>query len=60
MVAQIHDGGKQMPSFGDELSAKEIEDLVAFLRAKRKVILVPPKHPEAPAQNTGNAASTGN
>ena len=60
MIMQIHDGGQQMPSFGDELSAQEIEDLVAFLRAKRKVIVVAPKHPETQAQSTGNSASTGN
>lgn len=33
-IMQIHDGGQQMPSFGDELSAQEIEELLAFLRAE--------------------------
>lgn len=36
MVAQIHDGGKQMPAFGDQLSKAQIDDLVAYLRSKRK------------------------
>jgi len=43
IITQIHDGGKAMPPFGNELSAGEIEDLTAFLRAKRKVVAVPPK-----------------
>lgn len=60
MIMQIHDGGQQMPSFGDELSAQEIEDLVAFLRAKRKVIMVAPKHPETQGQGTRDAASIAN
>jgi mono/diheme cytochrome c family protein len=60
MIMQIRDGEQHMPSFGDELSAQAIEDLVAFLRAKRKVIMVAPKHPETQAQGTGHAASTAN
>jgi mono/diheme cytochrome c family protein len=39
---QIHDGGKGMPPFGDQLTGAEIEDLVAYLRAKRKFVVVPP------------------
>jgi ubiquinol-cytochrome c reductase cytochrome b subunit len=35
MVAQIHNGGKQMPAFGDQLSKAQIDDLVAYLRSKR-------------------------
>jgi mono/diheme cytochrome c family protein len=54
MVTQIHDGGKVMPPFGDELSTEEIDDVVAFLRAKRKVIAVPPR---PAAQSAGDAAS---
>ena len=46
MMKQIHDGGKGMPPFGDQLTTPEIDDLVAFLRAKRKFIKVPP--PPAP------------
>ena len=41
MMKQIHDGGKGMPPFGEQLSAPEIDDLVAFLRAKRRFLKVP-------------------
>jgi mono/diheme cytochrome c family protein len=34
IAAQIHDGGKSMPPFGDQLSQQDIADLVAFLRVK--------------------------
>jgi mono/diheme cytochrome c family protein len=54
IITQIHDGGKAMPQFGDELSAGEIEDLAAFLRAKRKVVVVPPKPAEKPAPAPGD------
>jgi mono/diheme cytochrome c family protein len=57
MVAQIHDGGKVMPAFGDELSAHDIDDLVAFLRAKRKFVVVPPKPAEAPVQTASDPAN---
>ena len=40
---QIHDGGKSMPAFADILNPAQIDDLVSYLRAKRKVIVVPPK-----------------
>ncbi len=33
---QIHDGSNAMPAFGDQLKPEEIEDLVAYLRSKRK------------------------
>ena len=42
MTRQIHDGGKGMPPFGEQLTAPEISDLVAYLRAKRKFVKVPP------------------
>ncbi len=32
---QIHDGGKQMPSFADVLEKSETDDLVAYLRSCR-------------------------
>jgi mono/diheme cytochrome c family protein len=32
---QIHDGGKQMPSFADILEKSETDDLVAYLRSCR-------------------------
>jgi mono/diheme cytochrome c family protein len=45
---QIHDGGKSMPAFADTLTSGQIDDLVSFLRAKRKLIVVPPKPSESP------------
>jgi mono/diheme cytochrome c family protein len=45
---QIHDGGKSMPGFGDILSSDQIDDLVSYLRAKRKVIVVAPKPSASP------------
>ena len=42
---QIHDGGKSMPAYGHDLSSAQIDDLVAYLRAKRKRIVVTPKPP---------------
>ncbi len=40
---QIVDGGKSMPEFGDVLTSQEISDLIAYLRARRKVIVMAPK-----------------
>ncbi len=45
---QIHDGGMSMPSFASSLTDPEIKDLVAYLRAKRKVIVVPAIPPATP------------
>jgi ubiquinol-cytochrome c reductase cytochrome b subunit len=45
ITRQIHDGGKNMPAFGDALTMPEIDDLVAYLRARRKVILVVARPP---------------
>ena len=42
IAKQIREGGKGMPPFGDQLSDKEVNDLVAYLRTKRKVIVPPP------------------
>jgi len=50
---QIHDGGKSMPAYGDMLTSPQINDLIAYLRAKRKVIVVaakPPATPPIPAE----------
>ena len=48
ITLQIHNGGMMMPAFGNTLTAPEIQDLVAFLRARRKVIAVPPApHPDS-------------
>jgi mono/diheme cytochrome c family protein len=49
IAKQIREGGKGMPPFGDQLSDKEVDDLVAYLRTKRKVIVPPP--PAQPATN---------
>ena len=48
---QIHNGGKGMPAYGDQLSSAQIDDLIAYLRAKRKVI-VPVSKPAAEAPIT--------
>jgi mono/diheme cytochrome c family protein len=39
IAKQIHDGGKAMPAFGDELDDAQINDLVAYLRTKRKLVV---------------------
>lgn len=57
---QIRDGSKDMPAFGDSLSTPQIDDLVAYLRAKRKHIVPPPPKPAAdpaPANPDDNSAS---
>lgn len=41
ITLQIHNGGMMMPAFGNTLTTPQIQDLVAYLRAKRKVIVVP-------------------
>jgi ubiquinol-cytochrome c reductase cytochrome b subunit len=46
ITRQIHNGGKEMPAFGETLTSAQIEDLVAYLRAKRKVIV--PVQPASP------------
>ena len=46
---QIHDGGMSMPSFANSLTDPEIQDLVAYLRAKRKFVKIPAlSHPVPP------------
>jgi mono/diheme cytochrome c family protein len=50
IVAQIHDGGKSMPDFGDQLTPGQIDDLATYLLAKRKLIPVPPQPTPPPAQ----------
>jgi mono/diheme cytochrome c family protein len=44
ITLQIQKGGMMMPAFGNTLTPPQIEDLVAYLRAKRKVIVVPATH----------------
>jgi mono/diheme cytochrome c family protein len=36
IARQIHDGGKQMPAFGEALTDDEVQQLVAYLAAKKK------------------------
>ena len=36
MYQQIHEGGKSMPAFGDQLTEDQIKDLIQYLRSKRK------------------------
>ena len=47
IATQIHDGGKSMPPYGDDLTPAELNDLVEYLRAKRKFIAPapPPANP---------------
>ena len=57
ITRQIHDGGKEMPAFGESLTPAQIEDLVSYLRSKRKVIVpVPPTVPKQtpPAAQSAN------
>ena len=38
---QIHDGGKEMPAFGDALTNEEIQQLVEYLAVKKKKVKKP-------------------
>ena len=49
---QIHDGGMSMPSFANSLTDPEIQDLVTYLRAKRKFVKVPAAPQPAPPPST--------
>lgn len=51
IITQIQDGGKVMPPFGALLTTSEMDDLVSFLKANRKFIVVPPKPLAKPAVN---------
>ena len=51
MVEQIREGGKEMPAFGTALTDSEIDDLVSFLRAKRKVIVAPSQQAQRTARS---------
>jgi len=41
IAKQIHDGGKQMPAFGDALTNDEVQQLVEYLAAKKKKVRKP-------------------
>jgi mono/diheme cytochrome c family protein len=50
LTKQIHDGGMGMPAFGNQLDEQQLKDLVAYLRAKRKFVVVPAE-PVVPKAN---------
>lgn len=45
---QIKNGGQKMPSFEDSVSAVELTQLIAYLRAKHRPLPAPPATPPAP------------
>jgi mono/diheme cytochrome c family protein len=49
ITRQIHDGGLEMPAFATSLTDPQIQDLVAYLRARRKFIVVPAAAHPAPS-----------
>lgn len=57
MRLQIHNGGLTMPAFGNSLTAPQIEDLIAYLRTKRKVIVTIAKPPAAAPEPTATPDS---
>jgi mono/diheme cytochrome c family protein len=52
ITLQIHNGGLEMPAFETSLTDPQIQDLVAYLRAKRKFVKVPAKPPTASATSS--------
>jgi mono/diheme cytochrome c family protein len=42
IASQIQNGGKTMPAFKTALSADELSNLIAFLRANHRPVLPPP------------------
>ena len=54
IVKQITEGGKGMPPFGAQFTPDQIDDLVAFLEAKRKVIVVAKPAASTAAPNAAN------
>ena len=54
MTEQILNGGKKMPPFRESLTDEEVQDLVAYLRAKKKPVPPPaPSQTETPAPPPG-------
>ncbi len=51
IYAQIHNGGKAMPAFGDVFTNEQIEQLVAYLRTERARVPEP-----KPASSTPGGA----
>ena len=54
ITKQIRDGGLAMPAFGTQLDEQQLNDLVAYLRTKRKLVVVPAKPAEAVAPKTSD------
>jgi mono/diheme cytochrome c family protein len=56
ITLQIYSGGMSMPSFKDSLTGRQIQDLVAYLRAKRKFVNIPaaPRPKLTPANSDPN------
>jgi cytochrome c551 len=54
IVKQITEGGKGMPPFREVFASEQIDDLVAFLEAKRKVIVVPKPVVSTPTPSSAN------
>ncbi len=54
IARQIRNGSKGMPAFGDQLSDQQVNDLVAYLRAKRKTIVPPPTAQPAATKDPDN------
>jgi mono/diheme cytochrome c family protein len=53
ITLQIHNGGMMMPAFGNSLTDPQIQDLVAYLRAKRKLVPIPAApHPAPPVPSS--------
>jgi mono/diheme cytochrome c family protein len=52
VTAQIQNGGQKMPAFGDSLTHDEVQQLVAYLRAKHPHT-PPPAPTSAPMINPG-------
>ena len=48
IAQQIHDGGKGMPAYADQITDAEVDHLVAFLKARRPFIVVPKPVQEQP------------
>jgi mono/diheme cytochrome c family protein len=51
IIAQIYNGGQKMPPFRDSLTDEEAAQLVAYLRAKHRLIPPPPAPPTKPSAN---------
>ncbi len=55
ITLQIHNGGMMMPAFGSSFTDPQIQDLVAYLRARRKFVVVPPARPAPPVSTPADS-----